>query len=264
MKREDGVSHPDAAKLIEEATQRSAGGAVDWHVRQCSDCAREVERWREVAAAYVWRDSDPATDNDGARQGCLDDLAVAALAEGGDLGPAHAVAVEHLAACSRCRSAVAAATRALGSAAVREEVERLDRPPRPRWLRSAAPLAAAAVLVALLLRGPAAVGPELHRAPATVPGPAPLTIAPDGLTTAVQVLRWHAVDGADRYQVTLFDERGDVLWETSLTDTVAGLPRDVALQPGRDYFWFVSARTGFDRWETSDLVEFSVTAANTR
>jgi hypothetical protein len=64
--------------------------------------------------------------------------------------------------------------------------------------------------------------------------------------------------------VTLFDESGDVLWESALADTVAGLPGDVALEPGRDYFWIVSARMGFDRWETSALAQFSLTGASPR
>jgi hypothetical protein len=71
-------------------------------------------------------------------------------------------------------------------------------------------------------------------------------------------LLWTAVAGADRYRVTLSDALGGVLYETQLADTVAALPDSIALVSGRSYVWMVEARTGFDRWSTSRLVEFSI------
>jgi hypothetical protein len=71
-------------------------------------------------------------------------------------------------------------------------------------------------------------------------------------------LRWSAAAGADRYRVTLFDADGRVLYETEVGETVAPLPDSVAPGPGRPYLWKVEARTGFDRWSASDLVEFTV------
>jgi hypothetical protein len=49
-----------------------------------------------------------------------------------------------------------------------------------------------------------------------------------------------------------------VLYEAALSDTVAALPEDVEIEPGRPYYWMVAARTDFDRWDTSSLAEFSV------
>jgi hypothetical protein len=89
-------------------------------------------------------------------------------------------------------------------------------------------------------------------------GAAPAAISPAGPTSAARALRWHAVTGADRYRVTLFDADGSVLFEAMLSDTVAALPPSVIVPDGRSYYWIVAARTGFDRWESSDLAEFSV------
>ena len=66
------------------------------------------------------------------------------------------------------------------------------------------------------------------------------------------------VAGADRYRVTLFDGGGRVLFETQLADTLAALPDSILLDPGRPYLWKVEARTGWQRWSASGLVEFSI------
>ena len=258
MEREDDVLHPDSDRLIERATHGTPGGGVERHLRECLACRREVARWRHAVDAFVRRDSEWGA----AEQGCLDDQTIAALADGSMTGPARESAVEHLAICARCRSSVASVARALVSPTVRDAIDALDRPSRRPWLRVVIPIAALATLALILVPYPREVDPTIHRAPVTPPEPAP--IAPSGPTSSVQVLRWHAVTGADRYRVTLFDEEGGVLWESALADTVAGLPSDVSLEPGRTYFWIVAARTGFDRWETSSLAEFSVAAGNRR
>jgi hypothetical protein len=84
-------------------------------------------------------------------------------------------------------------------------------------------------------------------------------MSPVGAVAAAPLLRWAPVDGADRYRVTLFDADGEVLYETELTDTVAPVPDTVAVLPGQTYLWKVEARTDFDRWVGSELVEFSIT-----
>jgi len=71
-------------------------------------------------------------------------------------------------------------------------------------------------------------------------------------------LRWLGVPGADRYRVTVFDAPGQVRYETQLAGTVALLPDTVVLVAGRPYLWKVEARTGWDRWSASELVEFSL------
>jgi hypothetical protein len=119
------------------------------------------------------------------------------------------------------------------------------------------PLAAAAVVALLLVRDPQL--PAAHREGGAASGSAPVAIAPLGPTTTVAVLRWHGVLGADRYRVTVFDETGAVVYETTSTDTVVALPPAVELPAGRPHYWIVAARTDFDRWETSALAEFSTT-----
>jgi hypothetical protein len=72
------------------------------------------------------------------------------------------------------------------------------------------------------------------------------------------VLRWTSVTGADRYRVTLFDAQGLVLFETQVGDTIARLPDSLTFARGQTYLWKVEARTGWDRWAASELVEFSI------
>jgi len=188
---------------------------------------------------------------------CLDDDTVAALAAGTLDAAARARALAHLAACARCRHAVASVARALSDPAVAREVTAAER--RGRRLPYGLALSAAAAAILLLLAGPRLLdlGRPVHRAPpltAAVPVPA----SPVGVVADADTLRWLAVPGADRYRVTLFDAPGAVLYETQLADTVAILPDSLVLVPGRPYLWKVAARTGWDRWSPSELVEFSL------
>ena len=114
-------------------------------------------------------------------------------------------------------------------------------------------------LVLLLLTWPPADnrGPG-HRAPPPATATTPVPLAPIGPVADAAILRWSAVAGADRYRVTLFDAGGRVVYEARLPDTVAALPDSIVLAPGRTYLWKVEARTGFDRWAASELVEFSI------
>jgi len=188
---------------------------------------------------------------------CLDDDTVAALAAGTLDAAARARALAHLAACARCRHAVASVARALSDPAVAREVTAAER--RGRRLPYGLALSAAAAAILLLLAGPRLLdlGRPVHRAPpltAAVPVPA----SPVGVVADADTLRWLAVPGADRYRVTVFDAPGAVLYETQLADTVAILPDSLVLVPGRPYLWKVEARTGWDRWSPSELVEFSL------
>jgi hypothetical protein len=187
---------------------------------------------------------------------CLDDDIIAGLADG-TLDPAlRATVLPHLAGCMRCRTAVASVTRALAEPAVARGIRSAERSPR-RLYRIALPLAAAAVLL-LLLRAPGSedVGTGHRGGGAGVTTPTPLS--PVGVVAAANALVWRRVPGADGYRVTLFDAAGRVAYETLATDTAAALPDSVVLVDGRPYLWKVEARTGFDRWITSELVEFSI------
>lgn len=193
---------------------------------------------------------------------CVDDDMIAALAAG-TLDPGlRASVLPHVARCSRCRAAVASVAHALADSSVAREVAAVERG-RRRFYRIALPAAAAAVL--LILVWPAADDrrPQ-HRGPTITATATPVPASPIGAVAGVDVLRWAPVAGADRYRVTLFDASGRVLYETQIAETAAPLPDSVVLAPGRPYLWKVEARTGFDRWAASDLVEFSIAGGRPR
>ena len=189
---------------------------------------------------------------------CLDDDTLAALAEGSLSAVARATALGHVASCPRCRSIVASVARALADSGVAREVPSPGSAGRRRFFQIALPAAAAAVLLVLAWpRHGDEGGSPPHRSP---PGATALPVprSPAGVVAQAETLRWTPVAGADRYRVTLFDSGGRVLFETQLADTLAALPDSILLDPGRPYLWKVEARTGWQRWSASGLVEFSI------
>jgi len=64
--------------------------------------------------------------------------------------------------------------------------------------------------------------------------------------------------------VTVFDATGGVVYAAEVADTVVTFPDSIALVPGDSYLWKVDARTGFDRWAASELVEFRVAGPRRR
>ena len=156
----------------------------------------------------------------------------------------------HLADCARCRREVA-------------EVSRLVRtlPRRPSW-QIIGPIAAAAVLLIAVglwqLSPDQASSARALRESAITTAPAPVPVAPVGQVARVGSISWTSVPGADRYRLRLFDAAGVVVWETEAADTASQLPSALRLEQGQSYFWKVEARTGFDRWVDSDLIEFTI------
>lgn len=192
---------------------------------------------------------------------CLQDDMIAALADGSLAPDLRTSVLPHVASCPRCRGAVAAVARALADPAVARE---LSVPSGRRRYRIAVPLAAAAVLL-LLLWSPADDRQSVHRGPPPPPpATTPVPRSPIGAVADVHELRWSPVARADRYRVTLFDATGRVLYATETSDTVVALPDSVALIPGDTYLWKADARTGFDRWVTSELAEFAIAGARRR
>jgi len=203
------------------------------------------------------RDSLGALGSESRTPDCLDDDTVAALAAGTVDAAARTRALAHLAVCPRCRHAVASVARVLTDPAVAREVAAAER--GGRRLPYGVALSAAAAALLLWLAGPRLLdlGRPVHRAP-PLTGAVPVPASPAGVVADADTLRWLAVPGADRYRVTMFDAPGRVLYETQLVDTVAILPDTVGLVAGRPYLWKVEARTGWDRWTASQLVEFSL------
>ena len=189
---------------------------------------------------------------------CIDDDTVAALAEGALDAAVRAAVLPHLAGCARCRGAVASVARALADSGVAREIRGVEVAGGHRFYRIALPLAAAAALL-LVVAWPRQAndsGPPHRDLPSDASAPVP--ISPIGVVASASPLVWTAVAGADRYRVTLSDAGAVVLYETQLADTVVALPDSIVLVTGQSYVWIVEARTGFDRWSTSRLVEFSI------
>jgi hypothetical protein len=217
---------------------------------------RSLEQLRQAIAGTA-RPSDPTPE-------CLDDDTIAALADGTLNPQARAAALPHVASCAACRQAVASVSRVLSDRGVAREVRALARSPRRTLYRLALPLAAAAALVLMLARPRPELEQTAHRAPTITAGISPAPVAPIGRVATATSLRWSTVEGADRYRVTLFDADGGALYEIELTGTEAVLPDSVELVAGRPYLWKVEARTGFDRWSASNLVEFIVSTSPPR
>jgi hypothetical protein len=200
-------------------------------------------------------------------EACLDDETIAALAEGALDADSRAAALAHLVSCARCRTAVASIARALADPSVTSALRAVQ---GGRWRRVrrmaviGVPVAAAAAVVLLLVRPQMSEREAVHRAPAVTATNVPEPTTPVGLVPEAAAFRWTAVPGADRYRVTLFDSRPRVVYETEVIGLVAQLPDSVTLIPGARYLWKVEARTSIDRWESSELVEFSITRNSPR
>lgn len=162
----------------------------------------------------------------------------------------------HLAACASCRAEVA-------------EVGGIVRT-APRSARAARPVAwlpvVAAAAIVLMVAWPLAprFGGRVEHRDETVTAASPRPIhpfrgsrpLPGSIPDADRALLWSSVPVADGYRLRLFDAQGETVWETETPDTIATLPDSLALRAGATYFWRVEARTGFDRWAASELVEF--------
>lgn len=178
---------------------------------------------------------------------------IAACVDGTLAGDERARVHAHLAECADCRAEVVEVTHVVRTApAVRRSTRRF-------WIPAAA--AAAVVLLWVAPRMRHEPVKEIHRDQPTVSAAAPRPVAPVGRVESATTLVWSRVSDADRYRVTLFDTDGRVVYETQSADTLAALPRSIVLAPEETYLWKVEARTGWNRWEPSDLVEFTLGTA---
>ena len=154
--------------------------------------------------------------------------------------------------CSSCQQDVrlAAAVRGALSQAVS----------RSRVLRVAAGIAlAAAAALAVVLITPELrqdLGFDGHRGESVVPQPRP--IAPRGPIAKLDLVRWYALPGSERYRVSVFDKEGRIIWEGETTDTILRVPELGELQINAPYYWRLEARVGWNRWVGSELVRFQL------
>ncbi len=194
-----------------------------------------------------------------------------ALIEGyvaGRLGEAETEAFEsHYLTCERCQNELRLA---LGIREALPEVREagLQAPAEPEVsvisrrfkVGTAAALAAAAVLAGLLLVRPSKLDEEsapAHREEATGVEVALSLRAPAGVVAAVEKFQWSQVPAADLYRITVY-EAGAVVWEVETRDTLTIPPDGIEFEPDARYIWKVAARVGWDRWVSSELVEFTI------
>lgn len=195
----------------------------------------------------------------------LDDDAIAAIVDGAD----HTEAFAHLNECGDCRARVAALANLLEDSAVAAEIKNLDAPATRRrsaayWTGGAALAAAAAIAIVFvgqtkLNRGvnEQPVASSETRREATVTTTAPPRILSPAIIGAHDSLRWTSVPGADLYRIQVWDREGNVLISEETRDTLLALPPNVARRGG-SFLWEVKARTGWDRWASSDFLELNV------
>ncbi len=205
---------------------------------------------------------------------CFDELTVADILDNGVDFTQHPELILHLSACSRCRDQVTSVARALRHPSVAAEIDHAAFPSELRVTRSwrfvglgalTAVAAAAAFMVAGPLAGKRASRPlvsvtnaQTHREPGMTTTTAPSLIAPIGALAAADTFRWTSVPRADRYRLTVFDRDGIVVWEADVGDTAIAWPDSIPGRRGTTYLWKVEARTGWDRWVASEMVEFSL------
>lgn len=135
-----------------------------------------------------------------------------------------------------------------------------------RWVVVSLPVAAAAVIAALLLL-PSPTSPPLPGTPASALRgdgfepmlpfvalePAQGAIAePQGI-----LFRWRSAGPDPFYRITVIDERGDVVWSATSADTVILLPDSISLGGRQTYFWYVDALLRGARSSSTGIQEFA-------
>lgn len=128
--------------------------------------------------------------------------------------------------------------------------------------------AAAAALTGVLLLGPS-VERDLAERETTLRTGGPAleegvrkfgTVTPlDGArleSPAGAIFIWREVAPGAFYSLTVTDERGDLVWSGSTTDTLLQLPSELELEPGDRYFWFVEALLTDGTTATTDANRF--------
>ena len=247
------------------ATGADARDAVSRHVDECATCRVRVAHLR-----YVIREVSSSEGT--ARRtapACLDEFALTEMVQGTADDATRNARIEHLATCGHCRRELASLADLLADPDVTKEIRAVEpgssRRSRQWPWRAGVGLVAASLAIAIVQqqRSPNESLPP-HRSPTITGAAVPTAVFPVGDVPAVRALQWATVSGADRYRVTLFDARGRVVYEAQLGDTTALVPDSVTLVPRQSYLWKVEARSGVERWTSSDLVEFRVIGGQRR
>jgi len=210
---------------------------------------------------------------------CLDDDAIATIVDGDVIEPnALHEAIAHLSECHDCRNRLAAVARLLDDSEIAAEIDQLEQPRlkagigrRRLYPIATAGMIAAAAVAILLVRpetfrsrsgvSPAAV--RMSREDAVSTTAAPRILSPVTVAGPADSLRWTSVAEADLYRIRVWNREGDVVWATDTRSTTLPIPPELT-RDGGIYLWEVKARTGWDRWVTSDFLEFTVRSPTKR
>lgn len=200
--------------------------------------------------------------------GCLDDDAIAALVDGDVAGDPQRLA--HVASCARCRDQLGSAAEAVNDPVIGAEMNAAERGQagvraRPRRWVAASLVSVAAAAAMLVITGPLKTlrdstpqpdSAQSHRDAAITSTVAPKILSPGVNATFSDSLRWTSVTGSDLYRIRVWNAAGDVLWSAESRDTVIAIPHE--LKANTPYLWEVDARTAWDRWVSSNFVEFTL------
>ncbi|MGK2962227.1 MAG: hypothetical protein ACSLFK_08785 [Gemmatimonadaceae bacterium] len=199
-------------------------------------------------------------------QDCLGAETIASLVDG--VAAPDGRAMVHAAQCGHCRSRIAAMAKVMSDPSISSELRALQDRGQParhsaRRYMAFTGLAAAAVAAIVLLeptqqrleRDHENTSIDQHREPGA--GATALQIAaPSTPASPGGSLRWPGVPEADLYRVRIWNADGTVVSATETRDTTVALPS--GLLTDVQYMWDVSARTGWDRWVSSDLAELTL------
>jgi hypothetical protein len=165
---------------------------------------------------------------------------------------ARADAEIHLSGCDRCREELASCARLTGNAPLAQ---------RRRVTWPMAGLAAAAVIVAIVLRPTAARidrGASVERASVGA-GSRMTIVSPSGLVTRADLhFVWRRDDQSSGYRVILTDSIGAPAWTDDVVDTSAAPPVTVRLKSGSLYFWRVESLHADGSATQSDATPFRI------
>lgn len=235
----------------------------------CLDRVRELRTIvAELHGAEVMSNLDSRSSSE-----CLHDDRIAVLADGRG-GSSDRAAIEHVSTCANCRRRLAAVAELCDDKSIRGEIDNLDRSTVlsiPRWTRPRvaiyAGVAVAAVATIVVLgplgssggKGVSMPTSAVQRDVGITTTSAPRLLTEPIVAGGVITLRWTSVPEADLYRVRVWNTDGSVIWSTETRDTIAAMPRDTKRD---NYMWEVQARTGWDRWVSSDFTELSIRSSS--
>jgi hypothetical protein len=247
------MKHLSPDEILFAAMGRADTDSSSAHIASCTTCRDRVDALREsIGVMHLTAVAGNSEDH-------VSDDVIASLADG-DAGTVRREEIAHVAECEACRSRLALLARTLEDDSVKSELRPLE--PRLSLNRSSRiPLrfvvgfaAAAAIVVIGPLRDRNA--PPVHREAAITATAAPRIISPAELTSPADSLRWTPLAQADLYRVRIWDSEGTVVWSAETRDTAIAIPAEI--RPNVQYMWELDARTGWDRWVSSDLVALTL------